>query len=70
MGRRSAGRERLTGGQKVPGPPRVTGATETRWWLDRSRGLSLRNTSDTPAPTRVLRLVLLFFSTTCNVISI
>ena len=30
MGRRSAGRERLTGGQKVPGPSRVTGATETR----------------------------------------
>ena len=30
MGRRSAGRERLTGGQKVPGPSRVTGATDTR----------------------------------------
>ena len=61
---RPSGRERLTGAENWPVPSSDLGATDTRKWSDMSAGLSLRNTSETPASTVVLRLDRLFLSKT------
>ena len=66
MGRPELGRDRLTGGEKSPGLEGPTGPTCTWKFSARSLGLSLRKTSETPASTVVLKLDLLFFSTTCK----